>query len=353
MRRWRSAAGHGTPALQAAAACLGVEAPFAEAAAALTQALGIPVPTEEVRRTTEALGMVAEAEEQARIAEVERGQEQPGTAPVDSETLLVTLDGCAVHADGAWHEAKVGSVSTLGPDRAPACASGRSALRLGPQRYCVGVCEDAERFWQRLYALAVAWGLGGRRIRRVVVVADGAPWIWNRVEPFLALSGVEVVQIVDLWHARQRIWEVAHAVFGEEGAQARQWAEPLCLALAQAGPDPVLRALSEVPARTEAACHCVANVRAYFQQHAARMDYPRFAAAGLPLGSGTAESACKLVVAAREKQAGMRWSRPGAQAVATLRALKRSGRWEAFWASRPQQRRPLVRTLPGSGASAA
>jgi hypothetical protein len=187
----------------------------------------------------------------------------------------------------------------------------------------------------------------------VVVVADGAPWIWNRVEPFLALSGVEVVPIVDLWHARQRIWEVAHAVFGEEGAQAGQWAEPLCLALAQSGPDPVLQALSEVPARAEAARHCVANVRASFQQHAARMDYPRLAAAGLPLGSGTVESACKLVVAARAKQAGMRWSPPGAHAVATLRALQRSGRWEAFWATRPQQRRPLVRAIPGSGSRAA
>jgi hypothetical protein len=214
-----------TPALQAAAACLGVEAPFAEAAAALTEALGMPVPTEGVRRTTEALGMVAEAEEQARIAEVERGQEEPGTAPVDSDTLLVTLDGCAVHADGAWHEAKVGSVSTLGPGRAPGGEKERRPLRLGPQHYCVGVCEDAERFWRRLYALAVAWGLGGRRIRRVVVVADGAPWIWNRVEPFLALSGVEVISIVDLWHARQRIWEVAHAVFGEESAQARAWSQ--------------------------------------------------------------------------------------------------------------------------------
>jgi hypothetical protein len=71
-----------TPALRAAAACLGVAAHFAEAVAALTEALGMPMPTEGVRRTTAALRMVAEAEEQARMAEVERGQEAPGTAAV-------------------------------------------------------------------------------------------------------------------------------------------------------------------------------------------------------------------------------------------------------------------------------
>jgi hypothetical protein len=69
-------------------------------------------------------------------------------------------------------------------------------------------------------------------------------------------------------------------------------------------------------------------------------------AAKLPLGSGMVESACKLVVEAREKGAGMRWKRAGAQAVARLRAVQRSGDWARFWAGQPKLRRTAA---PRSG----
>ena len=72
------------------------------------------------------------------------------------------------------------------------------------------------------------------------------------------------------------------------------------------------------------------------------MDYPRFVARQLPIGSGVIESANKTLITAREKGAGMRWSRAGAQAVASLRAVQRSGRWDAFWRTQPQRRRPAV-----------
>lgn len=104
----------------------------------------------------------------------------------------------------------------------------------------------------------------------------------------------------------------------------------------------------EAPARQE-----VRRAVDYFTEHAERMRYPEFAAAGWPLGSGMAESACKLVVQAREKQAGMRWHRSGAQAVATLRALQPSGRWDEFWTRQPQLRRPPAHNLSVAGVSAA
>jgi hypothetical protein len=82
----------------------------------------------------------------------------------------------------------------------------------------------------------------------------------------------------------------------------------------------------------------------YFTTHAARMDYPRLQALRLPIGSGAVESSCKTLIEEREKGAGMRWLKPAAQAVASLRALWRSGRWRAFWQTHPQRRRPLVAT---------
>jgi hypothetical protein len=50
-------------------------------------------------------------------------------------------------------------------------------------------------------------------------------------------------------------------------------------------------------------------------------------AAGYHIGSGLAESACKRFGTDRMKGAGMRWTVPGAQRVATLRMLVLSERW--------------------------
>jgi len=72
------------------------------------------------------------------------------------------------------------------------------------------------------------------------------------------------------------------------------------------------------------------------------MDDPRFVAARLPIGSGAVESLCKTLIEARAKGAGMRWTRQGAQAVVTLRAVRAvraSGDWAAFWARHPLRER--------------
>jgi hypothetical protein len=76
------------------------------------------------------------------------------------------------------------------------------------------------------------------------------------------------------------------------------------------------------------------------------MDYPRFVARQTPIGSGAVESTCKVLIAARTKGAGMRWSRAGAQALVSLRALHRSGRWDAFWHTQPQRRALRLHTHP-------
>jgi hypothetical protein len=75
----------------------------------------------------------------------------------------------------------------------------------------------------------------------------------------------------------------------------------------------------------------------YFQTNQERMGYAAFRAKGYPIGSGTVESACKRVIGARLKQAGMCWTKAGAQAVLSLRAQLLSGRWETIWPlTRPQ-----------------
>jgi len=194
--------------------------------------------------------------------------------------------------------------------------------------------------------------LGTAAVRTVVARGDGAEWIWRHARAFLALPGVELVEIIDLYHAYEYLWAVGNAVFGEGTAAAAAWVEPLKTRLYTEGAAPLHTALTTL-ART--VCVPTANVAAesaaatavrraieYVTTNAARLDYPAFMARRFPIGSGAVESSCKSLVQARTKGAGMRWSAAGAQQVVSLRALHRSGRWDAFWQSQPQRTRLLL-----------
>jgi len=257
----------------------------------------------------------------------------------DTTTLAVEVDGVLVHQGAGWHELKVTTVAPRGPDLRTDPESGRTALVWGPASYGVGT-EEAEAFWWRVYVEALRRGLGTAAVRTVVVLADGARWIWERARAFLGLPGVEVVEIVDLYNAYGYLWAVGNALHGAGSLRAAAWVAPLKEQLYLHGAAPVLAALAALAAlapTTEEVTGAIDDARTYFTRNAARMDYPRFVARHLPIGSGAVESSCKCLVEARLKQAGMRWGVPGSQAIASLRAVQRSGRWAAFWQTHPDR----------------
>jgi hypothetical protein len=312
----------------------GITGAFDEAAAQIGEDHGVTVGGETVRRVTEAVGAVAEAAQQEEIARARRGAlPRPAGGVPD---VVVAVDGCQVHLDDAWHEIKVGRVAALGPALHTDHRTGRTALAWGAAAICAGL-EGAEDFWYRVYATACRGGLG-QQTRRVVVLGDAAEWIWNRAAQFVGGAGITVVEIVDIFHAYEHLWAAGRAVFAVPEALAG-WVEPLKDALYAQGAPAVLTALDALVPPDPAAAEALRRERAYFADNAARMDYPRFMAHQLPIGSGAVESLCKTLIEAREKGAGMRWTRHGAQAVATLRAVRASGDWAAFWARHPLRER--------------
>jgi len=337
----------------------GLEGAFAQAVDSVAEAVGVQVSAEVARQTTERVGAVAEAEVQAAMARAQQGQPL-WAAPADEDgptsgVLAVAVDGLYVHRDADWHEMKVVTVAPLGPacERDP--DTDRWRLRWGTASYGAGF-EEAEAFWYRAYVEACRRGLGTPAVRTVVLLGDGAEWIWRQGRAFLALPGVELVEIIDLYHAYEYLWAVGNAVFGAETPAAAAWVEPLKTRLYAEGPAPVQAAVAtlaqtlgipeteseEVPAagaEESAAVTAVRRARAYLATNATRLDYPAFVARQLPIGSGAVESAGKTVIQARTKGAGMRWSGAGAQAVVSLRTLHRSGRWETFWQTQPQRAR--------------
>jgi hypothetical protein len=338
-----------SPGLSRVACRLGIDASFGAAADLVAETLGVRVPEEAVRRITEGIGAVAEAEQQALMRQARRGQviapRPPPAADPPPPVLVVEVDGVQVPLVAGWQELKVSRVAPLGPTLQTDRATGRTYLAVGPSGYGAGL-EPAEACWYRTYVEVCRQGVG-TSVRTVVVLGDGAEWIWTHAPRFLALPGVELVEIVDIYHAYEHLWAVGHAVFGLGTPATTAWVEPLKDRLYTDGVGPVLATLAALTPPDAAAAEEVRLALGYFTAHAARMDYPCFVARQLPIGSGAVESACKALIEQRAKQAGMRWSRAGLQAVASLRALHRSGHWAAFWQTHPQRRRsPISRRPP-------
>ncbi len=334
-----------SPTLLRAVCRLGIETSFEEAMDAARETLGVTVATETARRDTEGIGAVTEADQQADVDAARQGRPLVATASITTSVLAVAVDGVQTPQRDGWHELKVGTFAPLGPGVRIDTATRRAHLAWGTASYCAGG-EDAEAFWWRVYAEACRRGLGTPRVRTVVLLGDGAEWIWHRATHFLGARGVELVEIVDIYHVYEYLWGVGNTIFGAGSARAAAWVEPLKDRLYEQGAAPVLAALAALSPETEEAAEAVRVALGYITTHAARLDYPRFVARQFPIGSGAVESACKVLIAARAKGAGMRWSGAGLQAIASLRAVQRSGRWDSFWQTQPQRRSPYLQACP-------
>jgi len=322
---------------------------FGEACKSVQGSLGVYVDDETVRRVAEGVGRLIEHDQADRA----QWQVPPDAVP---ERLVIETDGVHTPLRDGYHEAKVGRVAALGPALREDPETGRVTLALGPSGFCVGLeCSDA--FFPRL--TREAWRAGFTRgVRQVVFLGDGARWIWQQVRTQFSHPGVDVVEIVDFYHASEHLGEVATAVFGAGTLLARSWWAEQRHALLHQGAAPVLAALGVLAARPdldEPARDVVRrNREEYFTDNVARMDYPVFIARHLPIGSGAVESACKTLVSQRAKGAGMRWNAPGAQSIASLRALYHSAhaRWDTFWATQPLTRLRLLPPDPHAAARA-
>ena len=311
-----------TPGLARVVACAGVEAPFEQAASLVAEHLGVAVSPDLVRQTTERLGRLADADQAVRPSRVGA----PKQAVPD--TLVGELDGGQIHLRQAWHELKLGRVAPLGPAVVENPKDGDRHYALGPSCYAAGL-EPCDDFWPRLAREVVRAGLG-RWVRRVVVLADGAEWIWKQARVRLALPGVEVIEILDFYHAGEHLAQAATAVYGGQSEVGKKRLDNQCHALRHEGVAPVLAALDALQPPDAAGQDVVRTVRAYVVEHTARLDYLAFRTRLFPLGSGAIESTVKNVMRQRQVLAGMRWTREGAHFVVNRRAL------HARLASRPR-----------------
>ena len=191
-----------------------------------------------------------------------------------------------------------------------------------------GAIETADVFGRRIYQEAMRRGM--HWAGEVIVIGDGAVWIWNIAdEQFYGAT-----QIVDLFHAREHYWIIARACFGQSKDKLYQWTEERRKELDNGKPEDVIEAIkrcSSLPGYDQAIGE---REIGYFEKNKERMRYADFRKRGLFVGSGVLEAGCRTVVGQRLKQSGMHWTVRGANSIIALRCCILSNRWEDFWEHR-------------------
>jgi hypothetical protein len=267
-----------------------------------------------------------EAQEAERLSSPDLGEpdgHRPETPMAAGETMAVSLDGVMLNVRGeGWKEVKVVSISVVEQEE----GTPEPEVRLTQHSYCAGLW-DAATFGDHQWA--EAWRRGIQKAKRIVAVCDAAAWIWTLVITCYA----PCAQIIDWWHAVERVWEIAYSILGQGTAQAETWGTQLKEQLWAGQIRALLQDVREHWPRGQALPETLRQAIGYLFRQRQRMRYQTFRQAGYPIGSGTVESACKVVVQERMVQAGMRWGRPGAQAMLALRCALLSNRWDATWQS--------------------
>jgi hypothetical protein len=156
----------------------------------------------------------------------------------------------------------------------------------------------------------------------VVVVGDGAEWIWNRATWFIRRC-----EILDFWHAMEHAWEFARLRYGEGSPQADQWVRQIGVDLKAGKVEQVIARLKRLRPQSPQLRESLESLIRYYSANAGRMRYDEYLQLGYGIGSGAVESAHKQVVHARLRQAGMRWSEAGARRLLALRLLLLNGDW--------------------------
>jgi len=312
--------------------------PFKEVSNDMAIAAGISLSPKDAERIAETLGKQMEAWANAERTHLRFQEPPPPDAPKTIPTLYVEYDGTGVpmvrrevagrkgkQGDGSakTREAKIGCVFT----QTIQDQNGRPIRDPSSTSY-VGAIEDCHTFGARIFGEAVRRGLYDAV--RVVALGDGAAWIQN-----LAATQFGQAQfIVDLYHAREHLTTLCHALFGQGTLPAQRYRDTWSGLLDEGAIEAILEQAQAFLPQDPKGKPDARRELAYFEKNKAYMRYGKFRAQGLFVGSGVVEAACKNVAGKRLKQSGMEWSVAGANAILSLRCTVLSGRAEDFWETR-------------------
>lgn len=328
-----------SPAVVRMIATVGAMVSFQEGSQLLQELAGLVVNAKQVERTAEALG--------AEIAADEKQDLSPCADAGLPSTLYLGIDGTGVpmrpseltgrsgkQPDGAAKTREVKLCTCWSAESRD--AKNRPVRDEGSVSYTAAIESAAtldtdevpSEFTQRV--LREATRRCFTHVQNQVVIGDGAAWIWKIAHELFP----HATQIVDKFHAKEHLSQLAGALYGPGSEPARKWSERRQRELDTGHFDDLLRAVRRHADRSDEARRCFQ----YLHRNRHRMAYPAFEAEGLCVGSGVVEAGCKVIVATRLKRAGMRWTVAGSNAIIALRCSKLSGRFQDFWERRSERK---------------
>jgi len=327
-----------SPGVRRMLSLIGCEAPFDHGRQQMKLLADLEVTTQAVERTAEAIGENVAAREQQEIQRAMQ-LDLPIALGEPVPILYVQMDGTGVpvvkketvgrkgKTDGQpahTREVKLGCVFTqTGWDQEG------YAIRDTDSTTYTGAVETAEEFGKRLYL--EAWNRGWSRAQKKVVMGDGAEWIWNLAEQHFPGA----VQIVDLYHARQHLWELVRKLHPNDPITQKAWMKVHQKRLLDKGKiEKLVLALRSIDSTNTEVLEKIRTEADYFERNADRMRYPKFRRQHLFVGSGVIEAGCRTVIGSRLKQSGMFWTVRGANAIIALRCGHLNGRFEDYGEAR-------------------
>ncbi|MEO8053336.1 MAG: ISKra4 family transposase [Acidobacteriota bacterium] len=327
-----------SPGVRRMQALVGQQAPFDHGREQMKVLAGLEVTAKSVERVAEAIGDdIAQGEQQ----EIQRAVQLdlPIVLGEPVPVLYVQMDGTGVPVvkketvgrkgkrdaqPAHTREAKLGCVFTQ-----TTWDQEGYALRDPDSTTYAGAIETAEEFGKRLYV--EGWKRGWSRAHKKVVIGDGAEWIWNLAEQHFPGA----VQIVDLYHARQHLWDLARMLHPQDATRQKVWIRLHQKRLLDKGKiEKLVAALRAIETPNVELAEKLRTAADYFATNAERMRYPKFREQHLFVGSGVIEAGCKTVIGSRLKQSGMFWTVRGANAILALRCCHLNRRFEDYWESR-------------------
>ncbi len=297
--------------------------PFEQARDLLQEVLGMQVSKATARRATLATGQAALA---VCEGEVERLKQEVPQAPDGADKQAMSGDGAFVHlVGGEWVEVKTLTIGEVTRNK-------RGEVCMQQVSSCSRLA-DAERFAEA--ALVETHRRGLERAAEVCAVQDGAEWLQGLVDYHRA----DAVRILDFAHAASAVSDIGEAVRAAGGRLPATWLEGVLHRLKHQGPDRVLKHLAWLTDRYPS--EASQEKLSYVQKRETHLQYPTYQQAGWPIGSGSVESANKVVVEARLKGAGMRWGRQNVNPMLVLRNAVCNRQWHETWATSVAHRRAL------------
>jgi hypothetical protein len=327
-----------SPGVRRMHALVGQAVPFDHGREQMQMLAGLEVTTKSVERTAEAIGAdIAEGEQREIRKAVQLDLPVIIGEPVP--ILYVQMDGTGVpvvkketegrkgKTDGQpahTREVKLGCVFTQ-----TTWDKEGYAIRDPDSTTYTGAIETAEEFGKRIYV--EAWKRGWSRAEKKVVIGDGAEWIWNLADQHFPGA----VQIVDLYHARQHLWELARKLHPNDTMNQKAWMKLHQKRLLDKGKiEKLVLLLRSIESTNAEVLDKIRTEADYFERNAERMRYPKFRRQHLFVGSGVIEAGCKTVIGTRLKQSGMFWTLRGANSIIALRCCHLNGRFEDYWEAR-------------------